>query len=119
MTAFAIGAAIVAVSNVLEHSDQLAAWQTWRRDGDEHKSPNAGQPESAMAGALRVRLGGDNTYGGELIRSPYIGHEFSRPSLPKAKSAIRMISLVTLLGVACSVLLSACVQSRKAEGLSR
>ncbi len=112
-------AAIVAVSNFHEHSDPLAAWQTWRRDGDEHKSPNAGQPESAMAGALHVRLGGDNTYGGELIRAAHIGHEFSRPSLPKAKGAIRLVSVVTLLGVACGVLLSACVQSREASGTSR
>ncbi|RZU40162.1 adenosylcobinamide-phosphate synthase CbiB [Edaphobacter modestus] len=112
-------AAIVAVSNFHERSDPLAAWQTWRRDGDEHKSPNAGQPESAMAGALHVRLGGDNTYGGELIRAAHIGHEFSRPSLPKAKGAIRLVSVVTLLGVACGVLLSACVQSREASGTSR
>jgi adenosylcobinamide-phosphate synthase len=112
-------ATIVAVSNIHEHSDPLAAWQTWRRDGDEHKSPNAGQPESAMAGALHVRLGGDNTYSGELIRAAHIGHEFSRPSLPKAKGAIRLVSVVTLLGVACGVLLSACVRSREAPGTSR
>jgi adenosylcobinamide-phosphate synthase len=112
-------AAIVAVSNVHEHSDPLAAWQTWRRDGDEHKSPNAGQPESAMAGALRVRLGGDNTYGGELIRAAHMGREFSRPSLQKAKSAIRLVSAVALLGVACGILLSACVQPRRSPGPSR
>jgi adenosylcobinamide-phosphate synthase len=112
-------AAIVAVSNVHEHSDPLAAWQTWRRDGDEHKSPNAGQPESAMAGALHVRLGGDNTYGGELVRAAHIGHEFSRPSLPKAKSALGLVSVVTLLGEACGVLLSACAQPREAPGATR
>ena len=112
-------AAIVAVSNIHEHADPLAAWQTWRRDGDEHKSPNAGQPESAMAGALRVRLGGDNTYGGELVRAAHIGREFSPPSLPKAKSAIRLVSVVTLLGVACGVILSACAQPREARGTSR
>jgi len=112
-------AAIVAVSNFHEHSDPLAAWQTWHRDGDKHKSLNAGQPESAMAGALHVRLGGDNVYGGELIRTAHIGREFPRPSLSKAKSAIRLISVVTLLGVACGVLLSACVQSREAPGSPR
>jgi adenosylcobinamide-phosphate synthase len=112
-------AAIVAVSNIHEHSDPLAAWQTWCRDGGEHKSPNAGQPESAMAGALRVRLGGDNTYGGESVPAAHIGREFSPPSLPKAKSAIRLVSVVTLLGVACGVILSACAQPREARGTSR
>ncbi|MGC8550345.1 MAG: adenosylcobinamide-phosphate synthase CbiB [Acidobacteriaceae bacterium] len=112
-------AAIVAVSNVQEYCDPVAAWQTWRRDGDKHKSPNAGQPESAMAGALHVRLGGDNTYGCELIRTARIGHEFPSPSLPKVKSAIRLVSVVTLVGVACGILLSACAQSREARGASR
>jgi adenosylcobinamide-phosphate synthase len=88
-------AAIVAASNFHEHSDPLAAWQTWRCDGDEHKSPNAGQPEGAAGGAFHVRLGGDNT------------------------SAIRLVSVVTLLGVACGVILSTCVQSREAPGSSR
>jgi adenosylcobinamide-phosphate synthase len=112
-------AAIVAASQFHEHCDPVAAWQTWRRDGDKHKSPNAGQPESAIAGALHVRLGGDNTYGGELVRAAHIGPEFSPASLPKAKSAIRLVSVVTLLGVICGVLLSACAQSREAPGSSR
>jgi adenosylcobinamide-phosphate synthase len=97
----------------------VAAWQTWRRDGDKHKSPNAGQPESAMAGALHVRLGGDNTYGGELVRAAHIGREFSPPSLPKVKSALGLVSIVTLLGVAGGVLLSACVQPREAPAATR
>jgi adenosylcobinamide-phosphate synthase len=112
-------AAIVAVSNVHEHCDPLVAWQTWRRDGDKHKSPNAGQPESAMAGALHVRLGGDNTYGGELVRAAHIGREFSPPLLPKVKSALRLVSVVTLLAVACGVLLLACAQPREAPGATR
>ncbi len=109
-------AAFVAASVVHKDSDPLTAWQTWRRDGDKHKSPNAGHPESAMAGALRVRLGGDNTYAGELIPAAHIGPEFPRPSLPKAKRAIRLVSTVTLMGIAGAVLLSACAQLRKAQG---
>lgn len=94
-------------------TDARSAWQTWRCDGDEHKSPNAGQPESAMAGALRVRLGGDNTYSGEVVRAEPIGREFSPPSLPKARIAIRLVSAVTLLGVVCGVFLAARFQPRQ------
>lgn len=36
---------------------------TWRRDGRRHPSPNAGVCEAAVAGALGVRLGGENHYG--------------------------------------------------------
>ncbi|MGH3315640.1 MAG: adenosylcobinamide-phosphate synthase CbiB, partial [Nocardioidaceae bacterium] len=39
-----------------------AAWRVWRRDGRRHPSPNAGQCEAAAAGALGVRLGGENVY---------------------------------------------------------
>ncbi len=44
-----------------------------RRDGRKHTSPNSGIPESAMAGALGVRLGGPSTYGGVMVEKPYIG----------------------------------------------
>ena len=111
--------AIVVASSFQKQYDPEAAWQTWHRDGDKHKSPNAGQPESAAAGALRVRLGGDNTYGGELVQAALIGHEFSPPTLLKAKSAIRLVSVVTLLGVVCGVLLSARAPLRKSPRSSR
>jgi adenosylcobinamide-phosphate synthase len=37
----------------------------WRRDARRHPSPNAGVVEAAFAGALGVRLGGLNVYGGK------------------------------------------------------
>ena len=112
-------AAIVAGSIFHQEADPVTAWRTWLRDGRKHKSPNAGQPESAIAGALHVRLGGDNTYSGELVSAPRMGHEFSLPSLPQARTAIRLVSVVTLLGVALGVLLAGCAQSRGARGSSR
>ncbi|GAA0255165.1 cobalamin biosynthesis protein [Cryptosporangium japonicum] len=49
------------------------AWRTWRRDGNAHPSPNAGQCEAATAGALGIRLGGRNTYGGTVDERPVLG----------------------------------------------
>jgi adenosylcobinamide-phosphate synthase len=37
-----------------------------RRDAGQHPSPNAGVIEAAFAGALEVRLGGSNVYGGTV-----------------------------------------------------
>jgi adenosylcobinamide-phosphate synthase len=108
--------AIVVAAYFQNDADPEAAWQTWRRDGDKHKSPNAGQPESAMAGALHVQLGGDNIYDGETVRAARMGAEFPPPSLPKAKAAIRLVSVVTLLGVCCSMLIAACTQSCNPSG---
>ncbi len=39
-------------------------WSIVRRDGADHPSPNGGQVEAAMAGALGITLGGANDYGG-------------------------------------------------------
>ena len=47
-----------------------AAW----RDAGRHRSPNAGWPEAAMAGALGLRLGGPRTYGGEQVDEVWMGN---------------------------------------------
>lgn len=44
------------------------------RYGHRHASPNAGYPESALAGILKCRFGGPNVYHGKLVEKPYIGH---------------------------------------------
>jgi adenosylcobinamide-phosphate synthase len=41
--------------------------------GDQHKSPNAGYPEAALAGVLNCRFGGPNYYHGQLVPKPFIG----------------------------------------------
>jgi len=43
------------------------------RFGHQHSSPNAGYPESALAGILNCRVGGPNVYHGQLVEKPYIG----------------------------------------------
>lgn len=46
-----------------------AAW----RDAGRHRSPNAGWPEAAMAGALGLRLGGPRRYGAALVDGVWLG----------------------------------------------
>lgn len=43
------------------------------RDRKNHKSPNCAYPEAAIAGLLRIQLGGTNTYFGESVYKPTIG----------------------------------------------
>ena len=50
-------------------------WRVLWRDHGRHASPNAGWPEAAMAGALRVRLAGPLHYDGLLNDKPWIGGE--------------------------------------------
>jgi adenosylcobinamide-phosphate synthase len=89
----------------IEDASPAAALETWRRDGAKHKSPNAGQPESAIAGALQVRLGGENHYAGEPLASPLVGEEFARPTVQKAKQSIRMVAVVSVVGALTALLL--------------
>ena len=43
------------------------------RDRKKNPSPNSGIPESAIAGALGIRLGGKNSYNSVPVRKPFIG----------------------------------------------
>lgn len=47
--------------------------RVYKRDHSMHKSPNAGHPESAAAGLLRVQIGGTNIYFGQVVEKPTIG----------------------------------------------
>jgi adenosylcobinamide-phosphate synthase len=96
---------ITAVASVIEDASFCSSITTWLSDGGRHKSPNAGQPESAMAGALRVRLGGTNFYNGEVVAAPLIGKKFSKPSVQQAKQAIQIASAISALGALTALLL--------------
>lgn len=54
------------------------AWQIMFRDAAKHPSPNSGFPEAAVAGALGIRLGGLNYYGGQASQRAYMG-DAARP----------------------------------------
>ncbi|MGK6315188.1 adenosylcobinamide-phosphate synthase CbiB [Neorhizobium sp. DT-125] len=43
------------------------------RDAGHHRSPNAGWPEAAMAGALGIALAGPRSYGGQMIEARFMG----------------------------------------------
>ncbi|WP_066921254.1 MULTISPECIES: adenosylcobinamide-phosphate synthase CbiB [Methylobacterium] len=44
-----------------------------RRDARRHRSPNAGWPEAAMAGALGLALAGPRVYGGRVVEDAWMG----------------------------------------------
>jgi adenosylcobinamide-phosphate synthase len=70
------------------------AWQAWRRDARQHPSPNAGVVEAAFAGALGVRLGGLNAYGGHLEDRGVMGN--GRPvDIGDIARAVRLSRLVS------------------------
>lgn len=48
-------------------------WWVMTRDASKHASPNSGWPEAAMAGALKVQLGGSAAYDGVVSERPRFG----------------------------------------------
>lgn len=100
LTAFAI----IASAFAFPGSSGTSALRTFLQDRNKHKSPNAGQPESALSGALRVRLGGRNTYLGEPSEGPIIGREFPPPDPIHARRALKFIGAITLLGAVIGML---------------
>jgi adenosylcobinamide-phosphate synthase len=97
--------ALATAASVGSETSATSALRIWRRDGGKHKSPNAGQPESAMAGALQVRLGGDNTYADEHVAAPLLGAEFERPMRHHVKQALRLVAALSLFSAAAAVML--------------
>lgn len=75
------------------------AWRVLRRDGAKHPSPNAGRCEAAFAGALGVRLGGANAYGGRVERRPEMG-DGRAPEVRDIRRAVRLSAAVTFAAAA-------------------
>jgi adenosylcobinamide-phosphate synthase len=78
-------------------------WRVVRTDGGSHPSPNAGRVEAAFAGALGLRLGGSNNYGGRIEQRPFLGD--GRPTvvgdIARAVTLSRRVELAAL--VLCAV----------------
>jgi adenosylcobinamide-phosphate synthase len=98
---------ICASAGALQPGNIGSALRTWRNDAGKHASPNAGQPESAMAGALSVQLGGRNTYLGEQVQAPLLGEGFPPASIATARQALAITAFASCLGfVAACVFLA-------------
>jgi adenosylcobinamide-phosphate synthase len=64
---------IVAAAALHPKASAAGAWRATWRDAGRHRSPNAGWPEAAMAGALGLRLAGPRTYGATLVDDHWMG----------------------------------------------
>lgn len=78
------------------------AYEIFKRDRYNHKSPNSAQTESACAGALGVRLAGDASYFGKVVHKPFIGDDTRPVETEDIKRANKLMYGTTYL---CMVLL--------------
>lgn len=64
---------IILAAAATRGADARGAWRAVRRDARHHRSPNAGWPEAAMAGALGLRLAGPRVYGATRVEDGWMG----------------------------------------------
>jgi adenosylcobinamide-phosphate synthase len=95
-------AVLVTVAAFLLNMSWRKAFHTAVRDGRLQPSPNSGYPESAFAGALRIQLGGVDSYDGEQIQKPFIGDPERRLTLDLYSSVRRLLYATSALMVALS-----------------
>lgn len=69
------------------------------RDAPEHPSPNSGYPESAVAGALGIQLGGLNFYGGQSSFRAHMGENIVPLDAEHIIMANRIVDMTGLLAV--------------------
>ena len=103
-------ALLVVPAALLLRLDAGNAWRIFWRDRHNHPSPNGGQIESAVAGALGVRLGGVNSYFGQPSSRPFMGDPLQPLAARLILQAVRLMwlvyGMVALIGVGCRMLLA-------------
>ena len=103
-------ALLVIPAALLLRLDASTAWRIFKRDRHNHPSPNGGQIEAAVAGALRIRLGGVNSYFGQASSRPFMGDPLQPLAARHILQVVRLMwlvfGLVALIGVGCRLLIS-------------
>lgn len=80
----------------------VTALRVMAQDARHHRSPNAGWPEAAMAGALGIRLSGPRIYDGAWTKDPYVNASCPDPE-PKDLSRGLSLYLRAMLAMAALI----------------
>lgn len=101
------GLIIAAAALAMPETQGRAALRVMIRDAKKHRSPNAGWPEAAAAGALGLALGGPRRYAGTVVDEPWLGDGRARVVVADIGSALQLylasgacLALLLLLGAA-------------------
>jgi adenosylcobinamide-phosphate synthase len=87
-----LSGALLALAAPFANGSVQGALRTMLSDASRHRSPNAGWPESAMAGALGLALAGPRRYAESVVDDPYLNAEGRIDAAPHDISrALRML----------------------------
>ncbi|MGB3045133.1 MAG: adenosylcobinamide-phosphate synthase CbiB [Xanthobacteraceae bacterium] len=87
-----IAGLLLALAATLARGSMASALRTMWRDARNHRSPNAGWPESAMAGALGIKLAGPRRYAEGLVDDPYLNANGRDATPADIRRALRMLA---------------------------
>ncbi len=73
------------------------AFRIMLRDARKHRSPNAGWPEAATAGALDLALAGPRRYHGQVVNDPWLGDGRARATAADINRALRLYATACLI----------------------
>lgn len=88
---------LVAAAALDREANAGAAWRALRRDAGRHRSPNAGWPEAAMAGALGLRLAGPRVYGAVRVEDGWMGDGRAEATAADVRRALGLYRKACLL----------------------
>jgi len=102
---------LVAAAALRKDATVDAAWRAVRRDAARHRSPNAGFPEAAMAGALGLSLAGPRVYDGVRVEDAMMGNgrrDADAADIRRALALFRRADaiLIALLAVATVLIIA-------------
>jgi adenosylcobinamide-phosphate synthase len=85
------GIIVCAAALLLPGADPRSAWRAMWRDARQHRSPNAGWPEAAFAGALGIAIAGPRVYHGDLVKDHWM-NDGGRPhaAAPDIRMGLRL-----------------------------
>ena len=81
---------ITAAAAVTKGASASAAWRAVRRDARRHRSPNAGYPEAAIAGALGLALAGPRSYDGVRVDDAVMGDGRREAKVADIRAALEL-----------------------------
>ena len=100
---------LVAAAALFPSADALRAARVMLRDAKVHHSPNAGWPESAIAGALGLKLLGPRVYPGEIVEAPWIGEGTTDATPKHIRLSLKLYATACALSGALAVAVLALV----------
>ena len=89
---------LTAASCLLPAASPVDAIRSVWRDAGKHRSPNAGWPEAAMAGALGLQLAGPRSYGGVTTEGTPMGDGRADATPADIRRALWLYRLATAMG---------------------